>query len=262
MIAFSFYNLDKWINDHGDTRITQYWLMSSMWPVLLILIAYLYFVLKLGPSIMKNRKPFNIDRIVMIYNIVQVLYSTYLVKEAFRLYWFQNDYRFNCIEMDYSYTDISKDRIFVVWLYFISKVLDLLDTIFFVLRKKQNQVTFLHVYHHGMVLTFGWIFVKFYPGGQLALFGTINAFVHAIMYSYYFLTVLKPEYKKAWWKKYLTQLQLIQFVITAVNGFMALLAKDCSYPKSFLCFVLPQDIFMFFLFWNFYKKTYLKIKNI
>lgn len=46
-------------------------------------------------------------------------------------------------------------------------------------------------------------------GGQVAFFGTINAFVHAIMYSYYFLTILKPEYKKAWWKKYLTLLQLV-----------------------------------------------------
>lgn len=46
-------------------------------------------------------------------------------------------------------------------------------------------------------------------GGQTALFGTINSFVHVVMYSYYFMTLLKPEYKGAWWKKYLTQLQLV-----------------------------------------------------
>lgn len=46
-------------------------------------------------------------------------------------------------------------------------------------------------------------------GGQGAFFGTINSFVHVIMYSYYLLTIINPEYKKAWWKKYLTVIQLV-----------------------------------------------------
>jgi len=30
------------------------------------------------------------------------------------------------------------------------------------------------------------------------------------MYSYYFITALKPEYKKKiWWKKYITQMQMV-----------------------------------------------------
>jgi len=58
------------------------WLMGSIWPITIIVIAYLYFVLKLGPEFMKYRNPFNIDRIVMIYNAVQVLFSMYLVKEV------------------------------------------------------------------------------------------------------------------------------------------------------------------------------------
>jgi len=49
----------------------------------------------------------------------------------------------------------------------------------------------------------------FNSGGQVSFFGTINAFVHVIMYTYYLMTILKPSYKKAWWKKHLTQLQLV-----------------------------------------------------
>ena len=60
-----------------------------------------------------------------------------------------------------------------VHLYFIVKVVDLLDTVFFVLRKKQNQVTFLHVYHHvGMVIA-GWIAVKYLPGGHVTFVGKV-----------------------------------------------------------------------------------------
>lgn len=53
--------------------------------------------------------------------------------------------------------------------------------------------------------------VKSILGGQVAFFGTINGIVHVIMYSYYFLTIINPEYKKAWWKKYLTTLQLVMY---------------------------------------------------
>lgn len=38
--------------------------------------------------------------------------------------------------------------------YVYNKYADLLDTVIFVLRKKQNQITFLHVYHHCAVIIF------------------------------------------------------------------------------------------------------------
>lgn len=48
--------------------------------------------------------------------------------------------------------------------YTIAKLLDLLDTVFFVLRKKSNQITFLHIYHHTLTFTTSWIYVKYIPG--------------------------------------------------------------------------------------------------
>jgi len=59
--------------------------MDSPWPVMIILAAYLYFVLKAGPKFMKYRSPLKIDRIVMVYNVVQVLFSAYLVKEVINI---------------------------------------------------------------------------------------------------------------------------------------------------------------------------------
>lgn len=44
----------------------------------------------------------------------------------------------------------------------------------------------------------------------VAIFGIINIFIHVVMYFYYLLTTVKPEYKKSvWWKRHLTQLQLV-----------------------------------------------------
>lgn len=51
-----------------------------------------------------------------------------------------------------------------VWWYFAAKIIELLDTIFFVLRKKNRQITFLHLYHHFMMPICAWIGVKFLPG--------------------------------------------------------------------------------------------------
>ena len=41
-----------------------------------------------------------------------------------------------------------------------------MDTGLMVLRKKQSQVTFLHVFHHASILNVWWWVESFLPGGQ------------------------------------------------------------------------------------------------
>lgn len=53
-----------------------------------------------------------------------------------------------------------------LWWYFISKGIEYLDTVFFIMRKKFSQVTFLHVYHHCTMFTLWWIGIKWVAGGQ------------------------------------------------------------------------------------------------
>uniref|UniRef100_S4RZ22 Elongation of very long chain fatty acids protein n=1 Tax=Petromyzon marinus TaxID=7757 RepID=S4RZ22_PETMA len=82
--------------------------------------------------------------------------------------------------------------------------------VFFILRKKFNQITFLHVYHHSSMIINWWLGVKYVPGGQAFLIGMVNSFVHVFIYTYYGLSVLGPaEQKYLWWKRYLTILQLV-----------------------------------------------------
>ena len=71
--------------------------------------------------------------------------------------------------------------------YYASKMLEMLDTLFFIVRKKNSQLTFLHVYHHSTMFCLWWIGVKYVPGGSSFLGAMCNCYVHVFMYTYYFL---------------------------------------------------------------------------
>lgn len=52
--------------------------------------------------------------------------------------------------------------------------------------------------------------MKFAPGGHSTFFAMLNAFVHIVMYFYYMIAAMGPEYQKyIWWKKYLTAFQMV-----------------------------------------------------
>lgn len=72
--------------------------------------------------------------------------------------------------------------------FILSKLPELLDTVFIVLRKKELQ--FLHWYHHVTVLIFCWnSYVTESSAGLY--FVAMNYSVHAVMYAYFGLTGLR-----------------------------------------------------------------------
>ncbi|XP_041976085.1 elongation of very long chain fatty acids protein AAEL008004-like [Aricia agestis] len=225
--------------------------------IIIIITLYLLFVFKWGPRFMRNRRPFQIDNIVMVYNALQVLGCALMVFYASRK-WIR-EYKLFCQPVDRSNTPEAWEAILLNYYYYLLKVADLFDTVFFVFRKKQSHITFLHVYHHaGMIALVGGS-VNFAPAGHGGSVGIINSFVHCFMYFYYFLTIYKPEYKEnIWWKKYVTQLQIVQFFIFVVHMGSIAVIKDCDYPVFAVFVFLPQNIFMLIMFIDFYIKTYIK----
>lgn len=90
--------------------------------------------------------------------------------------------------------------------YYYSKYYELLDTILLVLRVKPT--SFLHVFHHAVVISMSWLWVD--QVQTLQFIGLLaNTAVHVVMYYYYYLTVIC---KSPWWKKYITWMQIVQFV--------------------------------------------------
>lgn len=76
---------------------------------------------------------------------------------------------------------------FWVMLFIYSKVPELIDTVFIVLRRKP--LIFLHWYHHVTVLLFCWSAYSTMAGSGL-YFVAMNYTVHALMYGYYCLQAL------------------------------------------------------------------------
>lgn len=50
----------------------------------------------------------------------------------------------------------------------------------------------------------------------------------------------------------------IQFIVTGFHASVGLFVGNCNFPKYLIAIGIPQDIFMFALFWDFYKKSYLQ----
>uniref|UniRef100_G1TKM9 Elongation of very long chain fatty acids protein n=1 Tax=Oryctolagus cuniculus TaxID=9986 RepID=G1TKM9_RABIT len=219
---------DNWLKD-ADPRVEDWLLMSSPLPQTIILGLYVYFVTSLGPKLMENRKPFELKKTMIIYNFFLVLFSVYMCYEFVMSGW-GTGYSLRCEIVDYSQSPTALRMARTCWLYYFSKFIELLDTIFFVLRKKNSQVTFLHVFHHTIMPWTWWFGVKFAAGGLGTFHAFVNTVVHVVMYFYYGLSALGPAYQKyVWWKKYLTSLQLVQFVIVTIHIGQFFFMEDCKY---------------------------------
>ncbi|XP_054166064.1 elongation of very long chain fatty acids protein 7-like [Oppia nitens] len=178
-----------------------------------ILISYLLFVKKIGPQLMKNRPAFVLREPMLVYNLFMVVFNMYFFYEIVgRCDYGQRFLNFKFPDRN-DYSDNTLNEIHVGFLCYLTRFLDLFDTIFFVLRKKYNQITFLHLYHHTLVPLIGWMCLKLAPQAPvIGLFLIFNTFIHTIMYLYYALAAFGPHVRKyLWWKRYVTQLQLVQF---------------------------------------------------
>ncbi|XP_063532517.1 very long chain fatty acid elongase 7 [Cydia strobilella] len=245
------------MDNKSDPRVKDWPLMSSPLPTLAICLTYVFVVKVAGPKIMENRKPYELKQVLIWYNLFQVLFSIWLFQESIASGWFTT-HSFRCQPVDYSRSPLAMRTASGCWWYYFSKFTEFFDTIFFVMRKKFDHVSKLHVIHHGIMPMSVWFGVKFTPGGHSTFFGMLNTFVHIIMYSYYLLAALGPKVQKyLWWKKYLTALQMVQFVLVFFHTFQ-LLFTECDYPRAFVWWIGMHSVLFYYLFSDFYKQAYLK----
>ncbi|MBN3291198.1 ELOV7 protein, partial [Polypterus senegalus] len=206
--------------------------MSSPLPQTLIIGTYIYFVTSLGPKLMENRKPFDLRRVMIFYNFSIVIFSVYM---SYEMAW-------------------------TCWLYYFSKFIELLDTVSIMLKNHTFQISFLHVYHHSIMPYTWWFGVRFAPGGLGTFHALVNCVVHVIMYTYYGVSAMGPTYQKyLWWKKYLTTIQLVQFVTVTIHIGQFFFMKDCPYQYPvFLYIICLYGCSFLVLFLNFWYHAYTK----
>ncbi|EGO30810.1 hypothetical protein SERLADRAFT_455104 [Serpula lacrymans var. lacrymans S7.9] len=178
----------------------------STWPVVFTtLVSYLTVVFGIR-VLMKDRSPLKLNALFRIHNLflsAGSLVLLVLMLEEVGLVWWQSD-TYSVMCADSSWTD-RLEFYYMINYYF--KYIELLDTIFLAFKKKP--LAFLHVFHHSATAllcftqlngktSISWVVI------------TLNLGVHVVMYYYYYATAGGA---KIWWKKYLTTIQIVQFVI-------------------------------------------------
>nr|CAD7442954.1 unnamed protein product [Timema bartmani] len=89
------------MDNKSDPRVNQWSMMASPFPTLAICLAYAYFAKVLGPRLMENRKPFNLRNVLIVYNFLQTIFSSWIFYEYLASGW-AGHYSFRCQPVDYS----------------------------------------------------------------------------------------------------------------------------------------------------------------
>jgi len=243
-------NINKFQWVQGRTPFSNYDVVFIASFAYLAIIGILWYL-------MKNRAPYSIGQVQAYHNLFLCLWSLVmflgtvydwiikLTKDGF--------FSLNCAT---SSSEASGRLYYWVYIYYISKFYELLDTVIVVLRKKE--LTFLHVYHHSVVMLNVWLWLQY--SLVFATWGVMwNTGVHIIMYHFYYLTSIGK--KDLWWKKYITTIQIVQFAIS----FILSIPFVYYYTTGYNClgfgayiFSIGFNLSLLYLFSGFFKKTYNK----
>lgn len=73
------YYYDFLFNKSSDPRTEDLPLVGSPWPVAGIIVLYLCFVNKWGPKYMLNRKAYDLQNTMIVFNLVQIIGNLYIM---------------------------------------------------------------------------------------------------------------------------------------------------------------------------------------
>ncbi|KAG9508963.1 Elongation of very long chain fatty acids protein, partial [Fragariocoptes setiger] len=253
--TFRFLTLDVF-DRYGDPRIAHYPLMRTPWPIVGMTCVYIWFVKFVGPAIMRDRKPYELRTVIRIYNLAMAVWNAFGFFTACQLVNYGLE-TFGCLPVDPNQRDPKTlSQLYYGWMFLTSRLIEFADTVFFVLRKKDRQISAFHVFHHSSVPTVVWSFMKFAPGGNAGIFPFINTFIHTIMYTYYLLATYPELQPYLGWKKYLTQLQIVQFFIIIACCLQPTLIPGCKTPRALSYIMVAFSLVFIYLFVDFYLKNY------
>jgi len=156
---------------------------------------------------MRNRDPIPLKGLHVAHNAIMFVYSLLsTIAMAFCVFCNTPYSSFNELICDGENSLFSGFNDWILFFFLISKMWEFIDTVFLVFGK--HRLRFLHVYHHVITLPLSYIlYVDHSANGTICAW--TNMFVHTPMYYYYTISALGGT---VWWKKYITQIQITQFV--------------------------------------------------
>eukprot|EP01087_Luapelamoeba_hula_P013416 TRINITY_DN382_c0_g1_i2.p1 TRINITY_DN382_c0_g1~~TRINITY_DN382_c0_g1_i2.p1 ORF type:complete len:346 (-),score=65.74 TRINITY_DN382_c0_g1_i2:304-1341(-) len=204
---------------NSDAGLDTSRFMQQHWEIPIVL-SILYVIVVFGIKfIMHDRKPFSLKTPLILWNALLALFSIvgfcYAAPAMYRVV------MANGFEQDMCGPESESANPWVL-LFCLSKIPELIDTVFIVLRKRP--LIFLHWYHHILTMVYCWDAwaTRVMNGGS---FATMNLGVHSIMYSYYAATAAGMRFSKPV-RQSITSLQILQMVGGTVITCLAL--GQCS----------------------------------
>jgi len=226
--------------------------LSTLPVVSLTLAGYLATIFSIQ-HLMRDHKPYKFTSFFQLHNALLTTSSgllLLLILEEILPIWYSHGF-FNAMCATPSWTPRLE---FYYMINYYLKYLELLDTVFLALKKKP--LGFLHVFHHSATALLCYSQLDGKTSTSWVPI-TLNLTVHVIMYYYYYATAGGA---KIWWKKYLTSLQITQFVIDLFAVYYAAYHKfftgQCSGTTSAALSGVGLLTSYLFLFVDFYLRTY------
>ncbi|CAG7828894.1 unnamed protein product [Allacma fusca] len=232
--------------------------MSKNWNISLYITGAYVLSIFAGQSWMKNRPAFVLRKQLAIWNIslavFSILATVRTLPELLGILARPNGLHHSvCSPCE----DVSPDSAFWAWAFVLSKVVELGDTAFIVLRKQP--LIFLHWYHHVTVLIYAWYSYGDYIA-PARWFVVMNYTVHSFMYSYYALKSLRFHIPRPI-SMAITCLQLSQMVLGVTVNLYAYSTKNqnvqCDVKYHHLNVGLGTYASYFLLFSNFFYRAYM-----
>jgi len=172
---------------------------------------------------------------------------------------YEKGFRFSvCTDPDAFYYNGSCG--FWVAMFILSKIPELMDTVFLVIQKKD--VIFLHWFHHVTVMLYCWHSYTSLTAPGL-WFAAMNFGVHSIMYFYYFMAAIGARNLVRPIARSITSLQILQMVagmVVTISGFYWYHAEGegCLINASNARMGLAMYSSYFYLFGVLYYNLYVK----
>jgi len=257
--------LDRVGNTHIPYYLTRYvpplTPMSTNRSLILAIMVYLATVLGLR-EYMRERPALKLNSLFRLHNIVLSVGSGILLvltlEQIVPMVWQHGIFYAICGTGAWT---ARLEFYYIINYYF--KFVELLDTVFLALKKKP--LTFLHVFHHAATPVIAYVGL----GGKTSMSWVpivLNLAIHVVMYYYYYAAAGGHQ---IWWKKYLTSMQIAQFVIgltvMSYGAYSAISYRwlpflphqgNCSSSTTSGVVTMGLVSSYLFLFIEYYRKTY------
>jgi len=203
----------KW--EYGVTPFSHLKWIVGFW------VFYATMIISFKYFIMPGRKSWKfLDPAIKFYNLAMSAISFWMlvgtIRSTYRDYAAHNfDPRAAYCCADPLSSDCNGERTYWMYIYFVTKFPELLDTFFLLVKHKP--LIFLHVYHHAIVLFMMWTWNQSHMLiGNIGM--SLNCAAHTFMYFYYWASLSGIKLPK-WCRSGITKVQIVQFLISFVLSY-------------------------------------------